>query len=243
MSQVRGLGHARPAPAASSGTSSASAGRTVTNPAIQLRTTATRRSQPRRARAGAGVAPAAREPGRHGSRVDRPVEVAEPVGQRRREVPAVGRLLGRVGRGDHGDAGGQRQVADRALEHDPQQRRLHGRRRGRDLVEERDAVAGLGQRAPPSAAARSRPARRRRRRPAARRSPRARGSRRSRSRSASRPRPPSPGPPRSCPCPGAPQQRGHASGDGDAEGLDGDALILHPGSVARRRSGVARCGA
>ena len=62
MSQVRGLGQARPAPAASSGTASASIGRTVTNPAIQLRTIGTARSHPCGSAGGAGVGQPAEKP-------------------------------------------------------------------------------------------------------------------------------------------------------------------------------------
>ena len=205
MSQVRGLGQARPAPAASSGTASASSGRTVTKPAIQLR--ADRRSAApsrRRSAGGRGVRPAA----------------GEAVGDRARASTGQSRWQKRLASG--GDRSqpsaacsgglaaattatlvGQREVADRPLEHDPQQRGLHGRRRGRDLVEERQPVAG---RRPAATAQRggAKSTAAVRRRPAGRRSPTARGSRRSPSRTASRPRRPARGSPRSCRCPGAP---------------------------------------
>jgi hypothetical protein len=46
--------------------------------------------------------------------------VAEAVGEGRRQVPAVGRLLGGVGGRDHHHTLGQVEVADDPLEHYPQ---------------------------------------------------------------------------------------------------------------------------
>ena len=68
--------------------------------------------------------------------------MAETVRERRREIPALGGLLGRVGRGHDGYCIGQLQVAHGPFEHDAQERRLYRGRRGRDLVEERDPPAG-----------------------------------------------------------------------------------------------------
>ena len=68
-------------------------------------------------------------------------DVQEAVGQRRGQVPAVGRSLGRVGGGDDLHRARQQQVADAALERHAQHGRLDGGRRGGQLVEEE--VAGL----------------------------------------------------------------------------------------------------
>ena len=95
---------------------------------------------------------------------------------------------------------GSVEVADRPLEHHPQQRGLHRRRRGGDLVEEQQPAPGRGQ--PPRPRRRRevpRPAPRRSP-PAARRSRTARGSRRSPSRTASPARRPARGRPTSCRC-------------------------------------------
>ena len=83
------------------------------------------------------------EPARDVAAVGRPVEMDEPVREWRRELPAVGRLVGRVRR--RHDAYGRRelQVADRPLEDDPEHRGLHRGRRRRQLVEEEQAVADV----------------------------------------------------------------------------------------------------
>jgi hypothetical protein len=51
--------------------------------------------------------------------INLPIEVAEAIGQRSRQVPAVGRFLRRVGRGNDRDSVGQPQIAHRGLEDDP----------------------------------------------------------------------------------------------------------------------------
>ena len=142
MSQERGLGQPRPASAASVGHRAGEAGTGGEEGGHQ-------RPLHAHARLPSGV-----EGGRHrrgeaadeavadGLVVDRPVEVAEAVGQGRGEVPSVGRLLGRIGCRHHGHVLGQHDVADRALEHDPEERGLHGRRRGGDLVEEQEPPPG-----------------------------------------------------------------------------------------------------
>ena len=93
--------------------------------------------------------PATGQPVGHRARVDVPRQVAQPVGQRRRQVPPVGGLVRWVGRGHHRHLGGQLQVADHPLQHHPEQRRLHGGRGGGQLIEEQQSAAGLGQAAGP----------------------------------------------------------------------------------------------
>ena len=78
-------------------------------------------------------------------RLDRPVEVHQAVGQRRRELPPVGRLFGRIGRGHDPDRLGERKIPHHAFEHHPQHRRLHGRWCRGQLVEKQEAVTGRSQ--------------------------------------------------------------------------------------------------
>jgi hypothetical protein len=89
--------------------------------------------------------PPARQAVGHRARVGLPGQVAQPVGQRRGQVPAVRGLLRRVRRGHHRDLLGQRQVAHGPLEHHPEQGGLHGGRRGGQLVKEQQPAPGLGQ--------------------------------------------------------------------------------------------------
>jgi hypothetical protein len=67
--------------------------------------------------------------------------VTQPVGQRRRQVPAVGGLFRWVGRRDHTDVLRQFQITDHPFQDHAQQRRLHGGRRGRELVEKQQPAA------------------------------------------------------------------------------------------------------
>jgi hypothetical protein len=70
-----------------------------------------------------------------------PLKMHEPVGQRRAQLPAVGRRGPRVGGGHDPHPGRQPQGADPPLQHQPQQRGLHGRRRGGQLVQEQQPPA------------------------------------------------------------------------------------------------------
>jgi hypothetical protein len=90
-----------------------------------------------------------REAVRDGARVDRPIQVYQAIRQRRREFPTVRGLFRRVRRGHDAHAGRQREIADDAFQHDPQHRRLHGGRRGGQLVEEQHALTRLGKAARP----------------------------------------------------------------------------------------------
>ena len=92
-----------------------------------------------------GRRPAAGQPVGDASRRGLPGQVAQPVGQRGGQIPAVGGLLRRVGRGDHGDIVRKRQVADGPLEDHAQQRGLDSGRSGGQLVEEQHAGTRLGQ--------------------------------------------------------------------------------------------------
>ena len=84
------------------------------------------------------------DPAGHGTGFDRPVQVNETIRQRGRKLPAVGRLFGRIGRGNHPDSLGQGQIADDTLEHDPEHGGLYGGRRRRELIEEEEAMPGGG---------------------------------------------------------------------------------------------------
>ncbi len=75
--------------------------------------------------------------------------MTEAVGQRWRELPAVSRLGRWVGSGNDRDLVWQHQVANGPLEHNPQERGLDRRRRGRDLVKESQAGSGSGERTCP----------------------------------------------------------------------------------------------
>ena len=137
MSQVRGLGQARPAVAASSGTSTASVGRTRMNPPTQLRATTIQRSH---------------LSGKHGIRgVGHPPESPSATA-----LPSIvqSRWQSRFARGaessdpDAACSGGfaaattatpaeQLRSPTYPLEHHPQQGGLHSGRGGGDLVENR----------------------------------------------------------------------------------------------------------
>ncbi|MEZ5234751.1 MAG: hypothetical protein R2749_18910 [Acidimicrobiales bacterium] len=66
--------------------------------------------------------------------------MAEAVGQRGGQIPAVGGLFGQVGGGRHDHLVGQGQIPHHPFEHDPQQRGLDRRRGGGQLVEEQQPV-------------------------------------------------------------------------------------------------------
>src|SRR5690606_34343376 len=70
-----------------------------------------------------------------------PRQVHEPVGERRAELPAVGGRGARVRGGHEAYAARQPEGADAPLQHEAQQGRLDGGRRGRQLVEEEQAAA------------------------------------------------------------------------------------------------------
>jgi hypothetical protein len=89
--------------------------------------------------------PAARQAVGHRPRMGLPGQVAQPVGQRRGQVPAVRGLLGRVGRGHHSHLVRQREVAHGPFQYHPEQCRLLRGRGGGLLVEEQQAAPGLGQ--------------------------------------------------------------------------------------------------
>lgn len=78
-------------------------------------------------------------------RIVGPVEVDEPVGQGRAQVPAIGGAGRGVGRGDDPDFGREGEAADAAFEDDPEESGLDGGRGGGQLVEEHDALTGLGE--------------------------------------------------------------------------------------------------
>lgn len=71
-----------------------------------------------------------------------PLKVNEPVGQRRAQLPAVGRRGARIGGSHDPDLGRQLQGADPPLEHEAEQGGLNGRRCGGQLVQEQQPSAG-----------------------------------------------------------------------------------------------------
>src|SRR5690606_10569039 len=66
----------------------------------------------------------------------------EPVGERRAQLPAVGRRGSRVGGGDDPYTGRELEGADAPLQYETEERGLHGGRCGGQLVEEQQALSG-----------------------------------------------------------------------------------------------------
>ncbi len=96
-----------------------------------------------------GVEPGQRRPGpgaaeapHHHLVVVGPLEVDEAVGQRRAQLPAVGRRGPRVGGGHDPYAGRKLQGADPPFEYQAQEGGLDGGRRGGQLVQEQQSSAG-----------------------------------------------------------------------------------------------------
>ena len=74
-----------------------------------------------------------------------PLQMNEPVGQRRGQVPAVGGHTGRVSGGNDPHMRGKPEVANGFFEHNPQHGGLHRGRGGGELVKKENAPALLGE--------------------------------------------------------------------------------------------------
>lgn len=88
-----------------------------------------------------GPRPRAAQSAHHDLVVVDPLEVHETVGEGRAELPSVGRRRARVGGGHDPYVGRQSQCTDAPLQYETEQSGLHGRRGGRQFVEEQQAAA------------------------------------------------------------------------------------------------------